>query len=87
MSDGQLKPDKDYTSEVDKAIPEAQNIAKVSKSLRMYDLADVSCFTVEWRASSGRQTSPAREANTASFRPSLNISTSGGDCDDSKRCW
>jgi 26S proteasome regulatory subunit N5 len=30
MSDGRLKADKDYTSEVDKAIPEAQDLANVS---------------------------------------------------------
>jgi len=33
MADGQLfKPEKDYTKEADKQIPEAQDIAKVTKA-------------------------------------------------------
>lgn len=31
MSDGRLKADKDYTKEVDQAIPEAQELAKVAR--------------------------------------------------------
>jgi hypothetical protein len=30
MSDGRLKADRDFTKEVDKAIPEAQDLAKVA---------------------------------------------------------
>lgn len=34
MADGQLfKPEKDYTKEVDKQLPEAQKLAKVQNSL------------------------------------------------------
>lgn len=32
MSEGRLKADKDYTTEVDKVIPEAQDLAKVALS-------------------------------------------------------
>jgi hypothetical protein len=32
MSDGRLKADRDFTKEVDKAIPEAQDLAKVARS-------------------------------------------------------
>lgn len=32
MAEGRLKADRDYTKEVDKAIPEAQDLAKVALS-------------------------------------------------------
>jgi len=32
MSEGRLKADRDFTKEVDKAIPEAQDLAKVAMS-------------------------------------------------------
>lgn len=32
MAEGRLKADRDYTNEVDKAIPEAQDLAKVALS-------------------------------------------------------
>ena len=36
MADGQLfKPEKDFTKEVDKQLPEAQELAKVSKHRRV----------------------------------------------------
>ena len=36
MSDGRLKADRDFTSEVDKAIPEAQELAKVGYNMCSY---------------------------------------------------
>jgi len=36
MSDGRIvKPDKDYTKEADKQIPEAQELAKVAHRVRL----------------------------------------------------
>ena len=43
MSEGRLKADRDFTKEVDKAIPEAQDLAKVAISVSetLATLADI----------------------------------------------
>ena len=39
MADGQLfKPEKDYTKEVDKQLPEAEELAKVDRESSCYSL-------------------------------------------------
>jgi hypothetical protein len=38
MADAGLKPEKDFSKEVDKQIPEAQKLAKVSSDMVYYSL-------------------------------------------------
>lgn len=45
MSDGQIfKPDKDFTKEVDKQLPEAQELARVSLHYYSYSYAEPESF-------------------------------------------
>lgn len=41
MSDGALKPEKDFSKEVDKQIPEAETLAKVLCSMPLLQLQSV----------------------------------------------
>lgn len=74
MGDVILKADKDYTKDVDKAIPEAEQLAKVSKTGNLH--ADMTDICEEQCTRRIREAPGAGEADQTSIRPPIHIQTS-----------
>lgn len=70
-----IKADKDYTNEVDAAIPEAEKLAQVPLLLliHLHPLTNPDPLAVRPTAALNGQTHGAREANTPILRPPLDV--------------
>ena len=80
MADGQLfKPEKDYTKEADKQIPEAEELAKVLIALCLTEDFSLTQRAAEQCSSSDREAIGSREANTAGKTPLFPISGYGAN--------
>ena len=80
MADGQLfKPEKDYTKEADKQIPEAEELAKVLMALCLTEDFWLTQRATEQCSSIDREAIGAREASTAGKTPLFPISVYGAD--------
>lgn len=82
-----IKADRDYTKEVDAAIPEAEKIAQV-RTYHLHDSEDYTDSSIEWTNTAGsRQAAQSREADTTIIRSPIHIAPPRSNRHDIEAVW